>query len=212
MPARLISNRLQRRIAMKKLLFAFLLLLLAIRPMAGQERAKPIDANEKKAVVGAVADLLAKQYVFPETARKMGDLIRKNLKAGKYAVSDDPQAFAMKLTEDLLSISHDKHLGVRFAPERILEMRTPDETKKKAADEFQKKLSRMGNHGFKEVKILDGNVGYLKFNFFSDAQEAFPVAVGAMATTGCCRLVPPSVPALSTPPRWNTSPEQLVTQ
>jgi hypothetical protein len=171
---------------MKKFVFAVLLMILSVAGIRAQAEPKAIDDAEKKAVVSAVADLLAKQYVFPETARKMGDLIRKNLKAGKYAVSDDPQAFAMKLSEDLLSISHDKHLGVRFAPERILEMRTPDEAKKKAADEFQKKLSRMDNHGFKEVKILDGNVGYLKFNFFSDAQEAFPVAVGAMAFLANC--------------------------
>jgi hypothetical protein len=171
---------------MKKFIFAVLLMILAVAGIRAQAQPKAIDDAEKKAVVGAVADMLAKQYVFPETARKMGDLIRRNLKAGKYAVSDDPQAFAMKLSEDLLSISHDKHLGVRFAPERILEMRTPDEAKKKAADEFQKKLSRMDNHGFKEVKILEGNVGYLKFNFFSDAQDAFPVAVGAMAFLANC--------------------------
>jgi C-terminal processing protease CtpA/Prc len=51
---------------------------------------------------------------------------------------------------------------------------------------LQKKLSRMDNHGFKEVKILDGNIGYLKFNFFSDAQEAFRVAVGALAFLANC--------------------------
>ena len=116
----------------------------------------------------------------------MGDLIRKNLKAGKYAAFDDPQAFAMKLSDDLQSVSHDRHLGVRYEPEAILERKTPDEAKKKAAEEFQKKQDRIDNHGFKEVKILDGNVGYLKFNFFSAAQEAFPVAVGAMAFLANC--------------------------
>ena len=171
---------------MKKLLFAILLMLLLLRPMAGQERPKPIAAVEMKAVVNAVADVLAKQYVFPETARKMGDLIRKNLKAGKYAKLDDPQAFAMMLSDDLQSVSHDRHLGVRYDPEAILERKTPDEAKKKAAEEYQKKLDRIENHGFKEVKLLDGNVGYLKFNFFSAAQEAFPVAVGAMAFLANC--------------------------
>ena len=65
-------------------------------------------------------------------------------------------------------------------------MKTPDEAKKKAAEEFQKKLDRIDNHGFKEVKILDGNVGYLKFNYFSADQEAFQVAVGAMAFLANC--------------------------
>jgi hypothetical protein len=171
---------------MKKIFFAVLMLIFSIRAMVGLERPKVLDAIEKKAVIDAVADVLAKQYVFPETAGKMGDLIRKNLKAGKYAKLDDPQAFAMKLSDDLLSVSRDRHLGIRYDPEAILERKTPDEAKKKAAEEFRKKQDRMDNHGFKEVKILDGNVGYLKFNFFSAAQEAFPVAVGAMAFLANC--------------------------
>lgn len=171
---------------MKKSGIAVLLMIFSLVVIRAQAKPQPIAADEKKAVVNAVADVLAKQYVFPETARKMSDLIKKNLKTGKYALLDDPQAFAMKLSADLQSVSHDRHLGVRYDPEAILERKTPDEAKKKAAEEFQKKLNRMGNHGFKEVKILGGNVGYLKFNFFSAAQEAFPVAVGAMAFLANC--------------------------
>lgn len=171
---------------MKKQLFIILLIFFSLRIMSGQEQPKTIDVAGKKALVNAVADVLAKQYVFPETARKMGDLIKKNLKTGNYSLIDDPQAFAMKLSADLQSVSHDLHLGVRYAPKAILERKTPDEAKKKAAEEFQKKLDRVGNHGFKEVKILEGNVGYLKFNFFSADQEAFPVAIGAMAFLANC--------------------------
>ncbi len=165
----------------------FILLLLAFRfTQPAQVQPQKLGAEEKKAVVSAVADVLAKQYVFPETARKMGDLIKKNLKTGKYSAIDDAQAFAAMLTEDLRAVSRDRHLGVRYAPERILEMRTPDEARKKAAEEFRKKLARLENHGFREIRILSGNVGYLKFNQFSDAQEAFQVAVGAMAFLANC--------------------------
>jgi retinol-binding protein 3 len=171
---------------MKKWRIAALMIVFSVVAVRAQSRPAAIDAIEKKAVVNAVADVLAKQYVFPETARKMGDLIKKNLKTGKYALLDDPQTFAMKLSADLQSVSRDRHLGVRYMPERILEMKTPDEAKKKAAGEFQKKQDRIDNYGFKEVKILDGNIGYLKFNFFSAAQEAFQVAVGAMAFLANC--------------------------
>jgi retinol-binding protein 3 len=171
---------------MKKWRIAALMIVLSVVGLRAQSRPAAIDAIEKKAVVNAVADLLAKQYVFPETARKMGDLIRKNLKNGKYEKLADPQAFAMKLSADLQSVSHDRHLGIRYDPQAILERRTPDEAKKKAAEEFRKKTERMDNHGFKEVKLLSGNVGYLKFNFFSSSQEAFPVAVGAMAFLANC--------------------------
>jgi hypothetical protein len=171
---------------MKKYFFFILLLVLSFRVIQGQEQTQVINEVEKKAIVNAVAAVIEKQYVFPEVARKMGELIMKNLKTGKYSGLDDPRAFALKLSEDLLSISRDRHLGVRYAPERISEMKTPDEAKKKGAQEFQKKLDRIDNHGFKEVKILNGNIGYLKFNYFSAAQEAFTVAVGAMAFLANC--------------------------
>ena len=66
-------------------------------------------------------------------------------------------------------------------------MKTPDEAKKKAAAGTPTRSSaRIDNYGFKEARILDGNVGYLKFNYFSAAQEAFQVAVGAMAFLANC--------------------------
>ncbi len=171
---------------MKKLLFAALLAMVLAAGLAAQQPPQPVDDAERRAVVAAAADALSKQYVFPDVARKMGDLIRRNLKSGQYQALTDPPAFAERLTADLRSISRDRHLGVRFAPERILEIRTPDEAKKKAAEEFQKKRNRMANHGFQEIKLLEGNVGYLKFNFFSADPESFPVAVGAMAFLANC--------------------------
>ena len=171
---------------MKKLINLILFLVSFTFIVPAQGPAQKLSGAEKKAVVEAVVSVLQKQYVFPETARKMGELIRKNLKAGKYQSIEDPQAFAAKLTEDLRSISRDRHLGVRFAPERIREMKASDEVKKKAAQEFQKKMARIDNYGFKEIKILEGNIGYLKFNYFSAAQEAFSVAVGAMAFLANC--------------------------
>jgi hypothetical protein len=171
---------------MKKTLFVLLIWLAFNIVAPAQEPPQTLTANEKKAVVEAVVSILQKEYVFPEVAGKMGELIRKNLRAGKYQRLEEPRAFALKLTEDLRSISHDRHLGVRYAPERIMEMKTPDEAKKNAAREYQKKLDRIDNYGFKETRILDGNIGYLKFNFFSADQEAFRVAVGAMAFLANC--------------------------
>ncbi|MBE0665928.1 MAG: S41 family peptidase, partial [Candidatus Aminicenantes bacterium] len=171
---------------MKKSLFILFMLIFLVQIGLPQGQPAAVGNVEKQAVVEAVVKVLNAQYVFPDVAKKMGDLIKKNLKAGKYKLIEEPRAFALQLTEDLRSISHDRHLGVRYAPERILEMKTPDEAKKKAAAEYQKKLDRMDNQGFKEVKILSGNVGYLKFNYFSAAQEAFQVAVGAMAFLANC--------------------------
>lgn len=47
-----------------------------------QSAPAPMTPDGKSAVVSKLADLLEKKYVFPETALKMGDLIRKNLASG----------------------------------------------------------------------------------------------------------------------------------
>ena len=78
---------------MKKLFFVLCFLLMFISIIPAQQQPQVLDADEKKAVVEAVAAVLPKQYVFPETAGKMGELIRKNLRAGKYALLDEPRAF-----------------------------------------------------------------------------------------------------------------------
>jgi len=146
----------------------------------------PVGAADKAQVIDALTKALEQQYVFPEVAAKMAELIRKNLAAGRYEAGDDPRAFADALTEDLRSVSKDRHLRVRYAPERIREERAQDEAAKRAAEEARNRMERFSNYAFREVKILPGNLGYLKFDGFRASQGAFAVAVGAMAFLANC--------------------------
>ena len=150
----------------------------------GQPRA--LGAPDKTQVVDALAKILEQQYVFPEVAARMAELVRKNLAAGRYQGVDDPTAFADALTDDLRSVSKDRHLRVRYAPDRIREERMQDEAAKRAAEEARNRMERFSNYAFREVKILPGNLGYLKFDGFGASQGAFAVAVGAMAFVANC--------------------------
>jgi C-terminal processing protease CtpA/Prc len=89
--------------------------------------------------------------------------------------------FAHKLTEDLLSISHDKHIRVRFDPEGITRQNqaVSDEDKQKLLQQDIERYKK-NNFGFKEIKILDGNIGYLNLTGFADASFAGETAVAAM--------------------------------
>ena len=139
----------------------------------------PMTGQTKAAVVAKLADILTEKYVFPDTGKKMADLLRSNLQAGAYAPLERPEEFAGKLTGDMQSISHDKHLHVAYNPGSgwLSWSKNTDEEQQR----LEKRRSRTDNYGFREVKILPGNVGYLKFDYFSGNPEAFPVAVGAMA-------------------------------
>ncbi len=137
-----------------------------------------IDSATRARVIDGAIGQLNEFYVFPETAKKMGDLVKSKQKKGAYDSITDGDAFAKMLAENFQEVSHDKHLRVNFSPAPM-----PDrpEGPPNADDRarYHKDMERM-NCGFDKVEILSGNVGYLKFNFFADPEVCGPTAVAAM--------------------------------
>ncbi|WP_298511559.1 S41 family peptidase [uncultured Kordia sp.] len=131
--------------------------------------------------IESIGNILDSNYVFPEVAKKMTSLMKANLKKGAYNAMSDPQALASTLTKDLQSISHDKHLRVMYNPEQIAAQErvvTPEDSI--AYVENRVNQMKFQNFGFKEVKILDGNIGYLDLRAFMDTRYASETAVAAM--------------------------------
>ncbi len=163
-----------------------ILILLALIPVFfgvgfSQETEIKINAIEKELVVDSIAKFMAEKYVFPDKGKEMGDLVSKNLKEGKYENITNPQEFASQLSEDLLTINNDRHIGVMYMPERIALIKKAEEDENnKELEELEKRRREFSNFNFKEIKILPGNVGYLKFNGFMDASVAGPTAIAAM--------------------------------
>jgi hypothetical protein len=148
----------------------------AIPPGAVVENIK-LDTASRQRVIDGVAANLKESYVYPELAQKMDEALRANQKRGAYDAISDPDAFAARLTNDLLEVSHDRHLGVSYSPFKL-----PAEDRKPSADEeaqFRKQIERT-NCGFERVEILSGNVGYVKFNMFADPSFCGPTVVAAM--------------------------------
>jgi hypothetical protein len=166
------------------MLFA-VLLGFGVQLAISQEVEISLSQDEKTQVVDSIALFMTERYVFQEEGKQMGDLVQQNLKEGKYDDITDPMAFSRQLTEDLLSVNNDRHIGVMYLPERIAMMQAAiaDETNTEL-EELEQRYREFSNYNFKEVKILPGNVGYLKFNSFEDASFAGPTAVAAMNFLG----------------------------
>ena len=58
---------------------------------------------------------LNESYVFPEVAKQMETDVRNRIKNKEYDSITSAKAFAKKLTDDLQSVSRDKHLRVRYS-------------------------------------------------------------------------------------------------
>jgi retinol-binding protein 3 len=140
-----------------------------------------LTKQEKTQVVDSISKFMADKYVFPDVGKKIGDVVTKNLKDGVYESITNPEEFAGKLTEDMRSVNNDRHIGVKFSPDYIamVNKANADENNKEM-EEYEKRTNEYTNYNFKEVKILPGNVGYLKFNSFKDASAAGPTAIAAM--------------------------------
>jgi hypothetical protein len=166
--------------------FIYTIMLIALLILQGaqsfaQENIAVLTSDEKTQVVDSIALFMTERYVFPEEGKQMGDLVKANLEEGKYDDITDPTAFSRQLTEDLRTVNNDRHIGVMFLPERIAMMQAADEDENNTElEDLERRYREFSNYDFKEVKILPGNVGYLKLNSFEDASYAGPTAVSAM--------------------------------
>lgn len=155
-----------------------ILIWLSIPVVFGQNKQPTIDNKEKKAVIDSVCVNLKQEYVFPEIAEKYIAMLEENFKSGKYKSIIKPEEFATKISEDLSAINRDEHLSIRYNPDWIKNEQS--ELKDDAVISNIKREERFNNYGFEEIKILPGNIGYLKLNVFSYDPDAFDVCIGAM--------------------------------
>lgn len=157
----------------------FLTLLTA--QLNAQQKVELLTPKEQQRVVDSISSKLNANYVFPDIAKKMASSIESKFGSGDYKSILNPQEFATTLTADIQAISKDKHLRVVFAPNQIAEQQQVVTAEDSIAflNRYVNSLKR-NNFGFKEVKIMAGNIGYLDLQSFSDVEYAGETAVSAM--------------------------------
>jgi retinol-binding protein 3 len=131
-----------------------------------------INKEAKVQTIASISDLLMSKYIFPETAKKMGEYLNTKMRDGSYDSISDPMIFAEQMTKDLQHISKDKHIRVGYSPQQVADMREME--KNQLSPEEQDKIffeQLLGdNFGFKKVEQLPGNVGYIDFRFFGPGE------------------------------------------
>jgi C-terminal processing protease CtpA/Prc len=151
----------------------------------GAEGAREVslDPGKKADVVGSVGKLLVEKYIFLETAKEMRSLIETKLKEGKYAEIESVDEFARILTQDLRSVSKDKHIRVVHNPDMVRRIRMSEgisEEERKKERERRIEGERQNNFGFQKMELLEGNIGYLDLRYFSGVKPSGETAVAAM--------------------------------
>jgi tetratricopeptide (TPR) repeat protein len=149
--------------------------------MAGsQVEKKPSELTnkEKKEIVKKIIPLLRDNYVFPDKALKIGNHLKALNRKNAFKSITEPEAFAKAITKEMRSIFEDRHLGVRVRRPRRVERQKRDPI----LDGYLQYLSlNEENFGFKTVKILEGNIGYLDFRYFGSPRRCKHVLASAMS-------------------------------
>lgn len=135
-----------------------------------------LDAPLRQRVIDGIKADLTEYYVDAGVAAKMNAALDAHVKSGDYAKITNGNALAEKLTDDLRAVSHDGHLRVNFSPFKMPPPHepTPD-------DQARMREQMLGdNCAFDKVEILPGNIGYIKFDGFMDADICGATVAAAM--------------------------------
>jgi retinol-binding protein 3 len=121
-----------------------------------------VDEAERNAIVDSLVSKIQGGYIVPEGAQVAVQKLRSAQASGAYKGLDTAKTFAEKLTSDLRSATHDKHIAVFVDPEAS----TPTQS---AA--LEAKPREHFNFGFYKIERLEGNVGYLDLRSFANLDE-----------------------------------------
>lgn len=119
----------------------------------------------KKQVIERLSHLMTTRYVFPEVAKQTEEHLNTQLEAGHFDQFENNETFAEALTTSVQEINKDKHMRIRASRPYAAPVNTPERAMEERMDRLQR--SRQQNYGFQEVKLLEGNIGYLDLRGFA---------------------------------------------
>jgi retinol-binding protein 3 len=170
---------------MKKTVFLLALVVnLLVAAPDGFSQNQSLTAETRKQTIEDLSALLPERYAYKEIGQKLQRLLRENLKAGKYDSYLSPLEFSIAVTNDLRSLNSDRHLALNFSPQPQPAASTNTPPQPPTPEEQARQASifnRQMNFGFKAVQFLNGNIGYLKLDYFDSYLEySSPVADASM--------------------------------
>jgi len=150
-----------------------------------------LTRTQQKEIIIELCEKIEDIYPFPEIAQHTISGIKKYFEEGKYSAYTDRSEFASNLTMDLEDLSNDTHFYLAYNPELAAEMekQRDSEVSEESLTAHEARIEKWQNYGFKELKILDGAVGYLDLRLFFATYYAGEVAVAAMNFLSNCNAI-----------------------
>jgi hypothetical protein len=151
-----------------------------------------LDLKTKKDIIDTISSVIRGKYIYADTGEKMADFITARYRDGAYDSVTEVKDLCIRLTDDLRTIINDKHLWIYYDQEEAREILAdknmlPQEEILKVKEGYLE-WYRNQNYGFRKVEIMNGNIGYLKIDYFANMNGA-ETCIGAMAFLANTRAI-----------------------
>ena len=130
-----------------------------------QAQEDTLSREFKESTIGELSARMNDFYVEPDLALKVAEHLKQRMEADHFKDVSETAGFAELLTKEVQSVSKDKHLLIRPVTQ------TQGPRPRSTEDFLTRHRGRIARDreeagGLKEVRILDGNVGYLDLRSF----------------------------------------------
>jgi hypothetical protein len=146
--------------------------------------AQNLSKKDVETAVLKTAELIEENYVFGEKGKEISADLINQFRNGKICAVKSWKDFAISATKILQNFSRDGHLYVRYNPEQVKELLGVQNNASSEPPEedgfFYGAKAAEKNYGFREVKILDDNIGYIKLSELNISEKSLPLLLAAM--------------------------------
>ncbi len=155
-------------------LMVFFLALFLASVAVSDEMKGSLPTKEKIRIIDRLIKTLKNNYVFPNMSESIAKFLQDKVKKGGYRAIDNVSEFASQLTIDIQDVSNDLHFFVGVDSNWVADQRKAQQSSSdKMLIEQELKEDQKKNFGLKDLSILQGNIGYLSFNYFANPENGY---------------------------------------
>lgn len=156
-------------------------LICAVTSFSVRAQQQPVPEKEMTTAVNRIADLIREHYVFEEKGKQIAARLLEQHRQGALKNAGNWHTFDSLVTNIIKAAGRDGHLYVRYGPDIVKGLKAPEDTVAPREDQFYYGPEAPGyNFGFAEVKVLEGNIGYIRLSEINISSRSLPVLYAAM--------------------------------
>lgn len=139
-----------------------------------------LTSLQRSAAVESIATKISERYVFPDRVPAVVAKMKQSLVSGRYD-TPNPNIFAALVTEDLRAASGDRHMYLNFAPAQFAAASAGSGGGGDSPElrKLWERQARRDNNGLTDMRILPGNVRYLRITGFEWVEDQTGAAYDA---------------------------------